>query len=72
METFNKINQMIYFQLTHHFELGNDSGSLIPKETYSESTTKSDFPVKPQSKVRIERKDREREREYVYVCGFGQ
>ncbi|XP_021344773.1 uncharacterized protein LOC110444735, partial [Mizuhopecten yessoensis] len=34
-------------QLTHHFELGNDSGANVDVKTYQDSTTKTDFQEKP-------------------------
>ncbi|XP_061174243.1 uncharacterized protein LOC133183298 [Saccostrea echinata] len=37
-------------QLDHHFYLGNDSGGLVPTETYQQSTTKSDFTEQSYSK----------------------
>lgn len=37
-------------QLSHHFEIGNDSGKNVPMETYRDSTTKADFLTKPPSK----------------------
>lgn len=37
-------------QLDHHFHLGNDSGGLVPNETYQQSTTKADFTEQSYSK----------------------
>ncbi|XP_048733223.1 uncharacterized protein LOC125649607 isoform X2 [Ostrea edulis] len=37
-------------QLDHHFYLGNDSGEMVPAETYQQSTTKSDFTEQSYSK----------------------
>ena len=47
------IFEFLYFKLSHHFEIGNDSGKNVPMETYRDSTTKADFLTKPPSKVSI-------------------
>ncbi|XP_069116143.1 uncharacterized protein [Argopecten irradians] len=40
-------------QLTHHFEMGNDSGATVDVKTYQDSTTKADFKEKPYSKMEM-------------------
>ncbi|OWF35734.1 uncharacterized protein LOC110442576 [Mizuhopecten yessoensis] len=40
-------------QLTHHFELGNDSGANVDVKTYQDSTTKTDFQEKPWCKLEM-------------------